>query len=110
MRLVSFITVLLFCTKYYICELFFQDDLVNWWRLRVGLDTLNYALCFFIAYKFSKGFIRDVFMVGMVFCGCDILDRYFFSINEFNLNDLLLIMFAAIYLIPSYAREIKGDS
>lgn len=110
MRFIALITLLLFGTKYWICQYFYSDDLVNWWRLRVALDTFNYALCFFIAYKFSKGFVRDVFMVGMVFCGGDILDRYLFSINEFNLNDILLIAFAVIYLFPSYAREVKGNT
>lgn len=110
MRLFGLLAILLYCTKYWICQYFYADDLVAWWQLRVALDTVNYAMCFYIAYKFSKGFIRDVFMVGMVFCGGDILDRYFFNINEFNLNDLLLLAFAVIYLIPSYAREIKTNT
>ena len=110
MRIIALLTIALFCTKYWICQFIFPDDLVKWWALRIGLDTINYALCFFIAYKYSKGFIRDVFMVGMVFCAGDILDRYVFSINEFNLNDILLFLFALIYLIPSYAREIKTNT
>ena len=109
-RILALLTIVLFNSKYWICQYFYADDLISWWRLRVALDTFNFALCFLIAYKYSKGFIKDVFMVGMVFCGGDILDRYLFNINEFSYNDFLLILFALIILIPSYAREIKTDT
>jgi len=110
MKWVSSIAVLLFATGYWICGLFFKPGSVDWWDLRIAIFTLIFALCFTIAYLLTKGFVKAVFLVGIVFCAGDIVDRYLFSINEFHVNDILLFLFALIYLPREYARETKTNS
>jgi len=110
MRWLASLAVALFATGYWICELFFTSGSVAWWDLRIAIYTSIFALCFTIGYSLTEGFTRAVFLVGIVFCGGDILDRYVFNINEFHINDLLLYLFTLIYLPREYAREIKTDS
>ena len=40
----------------------------------------------------------------------DILDRYFFNINDFHINDFLLYLFATTHLSKNYVREIKTNT
>ena len=110
MKWMASLAVALFATGYWICDLFYPSDIAAWWNLRVAIYTIIFALCFTIGYKLTDGFTRAVFLVGIVFCGGDILDRYMFNINEFHFNDLLLYLFAIIHLPITYAREIKRNS
>lgn len=110
MKWLASLAVALFATGYWICELFFISGSVAWWDMRIAIYTIIFALCFMIGYLLTDGFTRAVFLVGIVFCGGDILDRYLFNINEFHINDLLLYLFTLIYLPKAYAREIKTDS
>jgi len=110
MKLLASLAVALFATGYWICELFFISGSVAWWDMRIAIYTIIFALCFTIGYKLTDGFTKAVFLVGIVFCGGDILDRYVFNINAFHINDLLLYLFAIIHLPIAYAREIKRNS
>lgn len=104
------LAVALFATGYWICNLFYPSNLIAWWDLRIAIYTSIFALCFTIGYKLTEGFTRAIFLVGIVFCGGDILDRYLFNINEFHINDLSLYLFAIFHLSINYAREIKTNS
>ena len=108
MRYIALIAVILFCSGYWICDLFFENGTVQWWDLRFAIFTVIFALCFYIGWALSHGFTKAVFLVGMVFCAGDIMDRYIFDIQKFNINDLLLYFFAIYYLIKTYAREIRS--
>lgn len=110
MKFIAVLAVFLFCTSYWICNLAFPDDLNAWWDLRMTLTTANYFLCFLAAYKATEGVIRAVFLSGLVFCVGDIIDRYCFSINEFQYNDWLLYIFAIYYTYISYARQTKANT
>lgn len=116
MRYLAAIVVILFCTGFWICSFVYPnhinggEDLIKWWDLRISIYSTIFALCFFIGYRLTKGFTKAIFLVGVVFCMGDILDRSLFDINRFHVNDLLLYLFAIIYLPNAYAREIKGDS
>jgi hypothetical protein len=110
MRIIAFIAVLLFCSGYWIYINVFPTDVSKQWDLRIAIFTLIFAMCFFTGWHHSVGFTRAIFLVGIVFCGGDIVDRYFFHINEFQWNDLLLFLFALIYLPKEYAREIKTST
>jgi len=110
MKYLAGISIFLFATGYWICDLIFTSGSISWWDLRIAIYTIIFALCFTIGYKLTEGFTRAIFLVGIVFCGGDILDRYVFNINRFHFNDLLLYLFAIYYLSKSYAREIKGNS
>lgn len=107
--IIAALAVALFCSSYWICNLIFPDNPVLWWDLRMALTTVIYALCFTSAYVATKGVIRAIFLTGLVFCGGDILDRYLFSINSFQWNDLLLYIFALYHIYTVYARETKTD-
>ena len=76
----------------------------------MALSTVNYALCFTSCYLFASEKIKPIFLIGMVFCGGDIVDRYVFSINSFQYNDLLLYIFAIYYTYISYARQTKANT
>ena len=76
----------------------------------MALTTVDYALCFTIGYVFAIDKIKPIFLIGMVFCAGDIVDRYIFSINEFQYNDLLLYIFAIYYTYISYARKTKTSA
>jgi len=109
MRYLAFIAVFLFCAGYLICEVVFPNNLAAWWDLRMLIYTIIISLCFRIGYLITRGFTQAVFLVGLVFCGGDILDRYIFDINRFDWNDILLFLFALIYLPRAYARETKTN-
>lgn len=109
MKYLASIAVFLFATGYWICELFFESGSIAWWDCRIAIYTIIFALCFTVGYLLTKGFTQAVFLVGIVFCGGDIMDRYLFDINSFHVNDLLLYLFTVIYLPKAYAREIKGN-
>jgi len=110
MRYLALISVFLFASGYWICGVFFTPGSVNWWDLRIAIYTVIFALSFIIGYKLTIKFTKAVFLVGIVFCAGDIVDRYLFSINEFHINDVLLYLFALIYLPRAYAREIQTNS
>jgi hypothetical protein len=111
-KIIAVLAVSLFCGGYWLCNLVFdpctQVDL--WWDMRLGIYTLIILLGFWWGYLLTKGFTKAVFLVGIVFCGGDILDRFLFDINHFNYNDLLLYIFALYHLSKSYAREIATNS
>lgn len=109
MKWLAGIAVVLFCSGYWICDLL-TDNLSDFWDLRITIYTIIFALCFTIGYKLTDGFTKAIFLVGIVFCGGDILDRYLFNINSFHLNDFLLYLFAIYHLSKNYARETKGNS
>lgn len=106
----AFVAVMLFRFGYWICDLFFKNGSVQWWDLRLAIYTIIFSIVFFIGWKITTGFTRAVFLVGVVYCAGDILDRYLFDIQTFNFNDLLLDVFGFYYLIKMYAREIKGNT
>jgi len=116
MKYLAFIAVLLFCAGYWICCLAFPryvdspTEMVKWWDLRISIYSVIFGICFSVAWYLTKGVTRAVFLVGMVFCGGDIIDRYFFNINSFEFDDLLLYAFAIYYIYTEYAREIKTNS
>ena len=104
MRFLATLTVGLFCSGYWICNLFYETGSYEWWRFRMFLYTLLISLCFAIGYKLTKGFAKSMFLIGIVFCIGDVADRYYFDINTFHFNDLLLYLFAIYYLSkPLYA-------
>lgn len=109
MKWLASISVFLFCFGYWICDLL-TDNLNDFWDMRIAIYTVIFALCFTIGYKLTDGFTKAIFLVGIVFCGGDILDRYLFNINHFDFNDLLLYLFATFYLSKIYARETKTNS
>jgi len=110
MKWLAALAVTLFATGYWICELLFISGSIAWWDMRIAIYTTIFALCFTIGYKLTEGFTKAIFLVGMVFCAGDILDRYLFNINQFHFNDLLLYLFTLIYLPRAYARETKTNS
>jgi|GEM_PF-3032358 len=110
MKTLSAIAVILFCSGYWICDLLLVNGSGMWWDLRLSIYTVIFALCFTVAWKLTAGMTKAIFFTGMVFCAGDILDRYFFNIQKFHINDLALYLFAAFYLIRAYAREIKAHS
>lgn len=111
MKYLAGLVVSLFCFGYWVCNFFYENGSVEWWQLRLCLYSIIFALCFYIGYRLTSEFTKAIFLVGIVFCLGDIADRYLFAINEFNINDLLLYIFAIYYLTKShYAREIKTDS
>lgn len=116
MRYLALLAVVLFCSGFWICSLVYPDyktnveALVSWWDLRISIYSLIFAICFGVAWYLTKGVTRAVFLVGMVFCGGDVIDRYYFNINTFEFDDLLLYAFAIYYIYTAYAREIKTNS
>ena len=76
----------------------------------MALTTVIYGLCFASCYLATDGIVKAIFLTGIVFCLGDIVDRYFFSINEFSYNDLLLYLFAIYHIYIVYARKIKTSS
>lgn len=110
MKWLAGLAVALFATGYWICELFFASGSIAWWDMRIAIYTTVFALCFTIGYKITNGFTKAIFLVGIVFCGGDILDRYFFNINDFHINDFLLYLFATTHLSKNYVREIKTNT
>lgn len=110
MKILSAIAVILFCSGYWICDFLFVNGSVNWWDLRLSIYTVIFALCFWIGYRLTSGIAKAWMLVGIVFCTGDIFDRYVFNIQQFNINDLALYLFAVFYLIRTYAREIKANS
>lgn len=110
MRYLAILAVLLFISGYWICLAVFPNNNIAFWDLRIAIYTVIFALCFIIGYQLTAGFTRAVFLVGIVFCAGDIVDRYLFDINSFHLNDLLLFLFALFYLPTAYAREISRNT
>lgn len=111
MRFLATLTVSLFCSSYWICNLFFENGSYEWWQLRMFFYTLIISLCFYIGYKLTSGFAKSVFFVGVVFCIGDVADRYYFNINTFHVNDFLLYLFAIYYLTkPLYAGKTETDT
>jgi hypothetical protein len=110
MRYLASMAVFLFVFGYWICEIFYKHNLALWWDLRIAIYTAVLCLSFIIAHKLTTGFTKAIFTVGIVFCIGDVIDRYFFDITQFHLNDLLLFLFAIIYLRTHYARETKTNT
>jgi hypothetical protein len=110
MKWLAVITLFLFCSGYWICDLFYQNGSTAWWDMRLAIITVIICLVFITGFTLTKGFTRAIFLVGIVFCAGDILDRYVFDIQTFSLNDLLLYLFAFYYLRKQHARETKADS
>lgn len=105
----AIIIVLLFRFGYWICDYFHVTGSQEWWRMRQSIYSIIFALFFAMAYYISSDYSRKVIIVGIVYCIGDIADRYYFNINEYNDNDMLLYSFAIYFLIikPIYDRKIK---
>jgi hypothetical protein len=110
MKALSFLAVFLFAFGYWICDFVYPDNLLKWWDLRIFIYTIIFGIVFWIGYELTEGTIKDIFLVGIVFVCGDVMDRYCFNINKFNANDLLLFLFAIVYLIyKPYARKTKAN-
>lgn len=77
--------------------------------MRLAIYSAIFAICFFVGWKLTKGVTKAIFLVGIVFCLGDIVDRYFFGVETFEFNDLLLYIFALYYTYSAYARETKTN-
>jgi len=112
MRYLAIIAVALFCSGYWLCTLVFpgQDNLINWWDMRLAIYSIIFAICFFVGWRLTKGVTKAIFLVGVVFCLGDIVDRYFFRVDTFEFDDLLLYAFALYYIYSAYVREIKTNT
>jgi len=112
MRYLALIAVSLFCAGYWICSFAYPDpiDLIKWWDMRLAIYSLIFALCFFVGWRLTNGVTRAIFLVGVVFCLGDIVDRYCFRVDTFEFDDLLLYIFALYYIYSAYAREIKTNT
>lgn len=100
----------LFCSGYWICDLIYSNGSVGWWDLRLSIYTVMICLAFVVGLMLTRQFTKAVFLVGIVFCAGDIMDRYIFDIQTFSWNDLLLYLFAFYYLRKQYARKIEADT
>ena len=101
------LSIALYAGGYWLCLWLFDPSGIEFWDLRLSIMSALIGFGFWIGYYFTHGFTRAVFLVGIVFCLGDIIDRYLFNINQFQVNDILLILFALTYLPKAYAREIK---
>jgi len=110
MKMLASIAVLLFAFGYWICDFVYPDNLLAWWDLRIFIYSIIFGIVFWIGYRLTDEIIKDIFLIGLVFVGGDVIDRYIFNINKFNANDLLLYLFAITYLIyKPYARKTKTN-
>ncbi len=97
---IAILVILLFRTGYWICGCFYEKGSVPWWDLRFAIFTIVIALSMIVGYFGDKISIitKSLFIIGFVYLGGDIVDRYCFDIQSYQWNDLLLDAFAVLYL------------
>lgn len=101
------LAVLLFDYNYNICDYFYEPASLEWWIFRTNI----YAIIFFMGMctgLFKQTYYsKTVIVIGLIYCFGDIVDRLFFNIRTFEINDLLIYASSALFIILRYARKNK---
>lgn len=99
------VAILLFVGNYQICELFYYDNIPKWWGLKQNIYNIIIAIaaCLSLGSLDNKwyNFLASVF-IGLCISNC--IDRIFFNVNYFQLNDYLMIL---ITLVTSYIKYVR---
>ena len=100
--LLALISLLLYPSGYWICELFFEEDIHNWRLLR---DTLKGVEVCFLA---SLGILpktrisKSAMSALLVLCAGNLVDRLFFGVSWFIWTDYALIFLAGVVFYVKY--------
>lgn len=105
-NLAAILAVLLFRFGYWICDLCFENGSEPWWDLRFTIFTVIFVICFGIVYFAEKSstITKKIILIGIAYLFGDIIDRYLFKINYYNMNDIVLDLFAVIILFKIYEQ------
>ncbi len=99
MKLALFISaVLLFVFGFGICSFVYPDyssnpsELNKWWDLRMNLYSILILICFAGAsFNTSTKLERFILAVGIGMSASDVLDRMYFDITTFTMEDIAMV-------------------
>ena len=99
----SLIIVVLFISNYQICELVYPNDLNKWWELRQNIYNVIIAISLYLAQSSTNNkntqFILNM-GIGIAIANC--IDRIFFDINYFQINDIYTTLISLALSINKY--------
>ena len=97
--ILAIVILCLFLLNYHICNLFFKDDIINWWKLKLIIYTLIMGLCFILARVGTRKLMRFILSLGVGFCAASIFDRIVFNSQTYRLVDIIMVV---LTIITSY--------
>lgn len=105
--LLALLPLVLYPTGFWICEIFFEDDINKWRLLRDTLKGVE-ILCLCSIYLLPKNKIASAAMSGLlIYCLGNMVDRLFFGIHEFMWTDCVLIIGSTmVFILKLKGREI----
>ncbi len=107
MKWIPYILIALVPGSYYICELFFANDLTNWWYLRTALYSFQVGLAFFLLQNNTSDKNTEIiYFVFVAICAQDIADKIG-KIYGYTWWDLIAIGLALIIAYRKYKSHIK---
>lgn len=110
--LLALLPLMLYPSGFWICELFFENDIDRWRLLRDTLKGVEiFALCglnLLPRNKVSKAAMYSL----LCLCVGNLVDRFIFGVHEFNWTDIVLLVGAlAVFIIKlkGHERIFRGN-
>jgi len=97
---------------YKICDFFYYNEQVKniqlWWGLKSQLYALIIALTFYASSIKKRGFIKFILNIGIGFAVSNLIDKAFFSVLEFNENDIIMIILTVCFSVLNYLKDRRN--
>lgn len=88
----AFLILLLYLANYHICNFFFGDDLINWWRLKLIIYTAIIGLAFALARIGTIKLTRFILSLGLGFCIAGVVDRIIYPSQSYRWVDIAMVV------------------
>lgn len=92
-----------------ICD-YYAKDVEDWWTLRTNIYSLMFFVSFLTGLFIQTYYSRTILVIGLIYCFGDVVDRIFFNINKFHINDMLIYISSLTYIAIRYARKNKTNT
>ena len=97
----------LYVSNYAICELFFSDDLRNWWFLKCDIYTLVIVLLLLSYSIGQKKLVKFFLSVFTGLAASNFIDKFIFDSTHFETDDFLMIAITLLVSGYEWSKEIK---
>lgn len=106
MRLfLAILGLLLFVGNYQICELVYFDNIDKWWGLKQNIYNVIIAIFAYLAYDNKNKYYVFVMYIVVGFCISNCVDRLFYNINTFRIEDIVMGLITIGIAIYKYVRQ-----
>lgn len=112
-KILYILAILLFISNYTICDYFYYNDeikdLNKWWGLKSNIYAIIMCLIFLASIINSKKRLRFILEIGVGFTISNVIDKIFFSVLDFNYNDIVMIILTVCFATIHYLKSCRNE-